>query len=707
MDILIIFDNISQNYKWCNTFNTIKRWIIYWLNNIIIKKNLKSLTIGKTYPNPLIIRLENDELKIENIIDLFDSIIVKKTQIYECINIKYIFDMCCNNNKIIIKDDKSTYLNIFVFSSILELILADNHQQYIKDCLINNKIVNIKFVNFAYKKCLPINSKIIEKIINPKYVNNYELYVEISQLLNLSPTKNNFNNQDSNINEIFEKLFEIEFENYKKSHWSETSITNDVGIIYSNYIEILNQQKNSNFENMSGSCINFIKYCINWVRIKLLEKFNNINFNIPQPIITSDLTSDYILEIIKFYDLVYTKILSHRITKSKKKSNFNLKKINLLDFSDIKLTSFQNDDSTNYLYSNTTMTNWKQEYEHLNPFGLILKYTPHNLSYKGIFECNILTTYPNIMISSISNNWLSLFDYYQLILADIDISTKNSFCVNDYVFVDNLHGDSNIMLPIYINSEHWKLVKKYWSHHISFINEAFEFDYIKKMDNIYFMTIIKTINLISSIKCNQNIIRLFIYILRTSIQICIDNKYSYNNKANYDNYFNLLLNTKDLQSFNNIFIDYLIRIIQSILTSNIKIQELNDDIDKLIVCFIKHLIIFDETVNIDLIKDMNYEEKIKKIEEIEEKINLNILCFYELKKDLNYFWNLMNKIYSIKKFNQLIKYLDNNNGCLPLIEDELNCEIIKTIINKFNNESQSNIVLDIKSLIKNTGLIVI
>lgn len=721
MDILIIVDNISQNYKWCNTFNTIKRWIVYWFNNNLIKNNIKSITIAKTFPEPKIIRLDDDSLKLENIINIFDSIIVKKTQTYNCINIKHIFDICSKNifiksleskktiienKKIIIEDNgEYKYSDIYVFSSILETKLTEDNIKYINDSLNNDNITNIKFVNFAYKKFLPTQPKIIEKIINQKHVDNYELYTQVSQLLNLKPESNDFNKNDSNISDTFEKLFEIEFVNYKKSHWSENPITKDIGDIYLNYIDVLNQNKNIQYENMSEPCINFIKYCINWIRIKLLEKFNNINFNIPVPKINQNLANECVLENIKFYELVYPKILSQHIGKLNKKYNFSLGKIKQIDLADIELKIFPNDDSTNYLYSNTTMTNWKQEYENLNPFGIILKYTPSNYSYRGLYDYDILTTYPNMMISSISNNWLSLFDYYQLVSADIDTSTKTKFSIGDYLFIDNLHGDSNIMLPIYINLDHWKLAKKYWSYHMSFINEAFEFDYVKKMDNIYFLTMFKTINIISNTKCNQNIIRLFIYILRTCIQICIDNKYSYNNKADYDKHFNTLLNSEDLQSFNKIFIDYLIRVIQTILTSNIQLQELSDNINKVILCYIEHLIKNEYCVeDLKKINAMNNEEKKRELEHLEEKINLNILCFLELKKDIEFFWNFMKKIYSIKKFNQLIKFLDKYNGCLPVLEEDLNCGIIEKIINCLIN-MQSNAVLNIKELIISTGLI--
>jgi hypothetical protein len=724
MDVLIITDNITQNYNWAYTFNTIKRWIIYWLNENFIKNNFNSITIGKTYPEPKLIKLDKDNLNLANVIDLLDAIIIKKTEEYTCINIKYIIDMCSENNhlkssddnKIIIKNkniiiedtksDNPKYSNIFIFSSILQCEFTNDNILYIKDCLSNDNIQSINWVNFSYKKILPNEPKLIETIMGLKHIDNYDFYIRISNLLSLNPNKCDWVKKDSNINDIFEKLFEIEFENYKKSHWSENPMEKNVSNCYFDYLESLN--KNIGIDGISCSCLNFTKYCVNWIRTKMLANISDINFNIPGPKVNDKVYTEYVVEIIKFYELVYPKILAHHMKKSNKKYSFNLKKLNQLDFTDIKINNYPNDDSTNYLYSNTTMTNWKQEYENLNPFGLLIKYYASGFSYKGIYEHDILQTYPNMMISSISNNWLSLFDYYQLISADIDSSTKNKFNINEYEFIDNLHGNTNIILPLYINSEHWKLVKKYWYYHMSFINQAFEFDYVKKMDNIYFLTIIKTINVLSSTKCNQNIIRLFIYILRTGIQICIDNKYSYNNKTDYDKYFSLLKGTENLLSFNKSFVEYLIRVVQSILTSNISSVELANNFNKLAEIYFKHLINSEVSEqNWILIKAMSDEYKLKEIELWEEKYSLNILCFTELKKDLIFFSNLMNKIYSVKKFNQLIKFLDKNNGCLPILEGDFNCELVDSFINEcvVENQPSESMDIDIKKIVISTGIL--
>lgn len=748
MDILIIIDNISQNYKWCKNFNTIKRWIIYWMNENLKNGNLKSFSVGKTYLEPCLMKLENDNLKIENIIVLLDSIVIKKTEVYNCVNIKNIFDMILQNkfikqfeykkiinenksvtfdnddtileiknriadNKrikkknIIIEEekDKNNYTDIYVFASIIELILTTENIKYIKDSLVDNKIPNVNFINFSKKKVISIDPKILEKSIFLQNVDNYELYVEMSQLLNLKPQLNDFTKNDLDVCDILLKLYEIEFENYKKSNWSEDPISKNIANIYFNYVENLNQTKQSNFEISNGTYVNFIKHCINWVRMIFLEKNNNINFNIPSPNINSELMSDYVVEIIKFYQLVYPKLLFYHVEK--KKYSFTLKKLSQLNFSNIKIKNFINDNSTNYLYSSTTMSNWKQEYENLNPFGIFLKYDLSPVSHRGIYEHDIISTYPNMIISSISNNLISLFDYYQLISADIDTSTITKFNINDYIFIDNLHGNSNIMLPLYINSEHWKITKIYWTYHMSFINGAFEFDYVKKMDNIYFLVFIKMINTICNVKYNQNISRLLFYILRTTIQICIDNKYSYNNKSDYDKYYNLLLTSCNQEIFKKTFIDYLIRLIQAILTNNIQISEINEHMNCLFCVYIKHTIKIDH--NNDYFENINklpIDEKIKEIEYLNNKFNLNILCFSELKKDMLFLSEFMTRIFSIKKFNKLINFLDKNNGCLPIFEDDLNCNIIDSIVCELIIKNNS-FIIDGNDIVKKTGLIVI
>ena len=743
MDILIVIDNISQNYKWTSTFNTIKRWLIYWLNHFLLNNKLNSISISKTFPEPIIIRLEEDKLKIENIISAFESIIIKKSETYDCVSIKHICDIINNkvtsskskiiknSEKITIEDDNNiselseifdfssivqstsltvkktkdkitikdtdipSYSDILVFSSITNAIITDENLKYINISL--TKINKATIINTSNKPIFKNIPKITEFVV--KHLDNTCLYTELSTIINFVVPINDFSKADITSSDILNKLYEIEFEIHKRSHWTQEPIKKELMDIYFSYVEKLYDENKEIFTN-------FIKFCRNWVRMTILEKVNNINFNIPEPKIINDLLMDYSIEIIKFYNFAYPKMLSYHTSKPNKKYSFNLKKINQIDFSDIKISNFQNDESTNYLYSNTTLTNWKQEYINLNPFGLFISYSASILAYKGIFTNDILSTYPNMLISSVSNNWISLFDYYQLVSADIDSSTKTVFNINEYTFIDNLHGSSNIMLPVYINQEHWKITKKYWSFHLSFINQAFEFDYNKKMDNIYFLTIIKNINNLVNLKNNQNTIRLFFYIFRTCIQICIDNKYSYNGKADYIKHYNYLIESKDLNTFDKNFMDYLIRLVQVILTNNITDTELNDNVLAILYIYITCRIKTDFTNEaLDEINAMNDENKNKEIEELTNKYSLYILCFSELLKDMNFFNNLVKYIYSIKTFNKLLKYLDKLNGCLPINEDDLNCEIIDAfLISQYKKINDYGIVNQTDVIIK-TGLV--
>ena len=109
------------------------------LNNLV-KNNFKSVTIAKTYPEPKLIKLIGNELNLSNIIVLLDSIIIKKTEIYNCVNIKYVFEMCSKNtylnvpdtNKIIIKSKKI----------IIEAVKEDFRAiEYASDDLKNDKDV--------------------------------------------------------------------------------------------------------------------------------------------------------------------------------------------------------------------------------------------------------------------------------------------------------------------------------------------------------------------------------------------------------------------------------------------------------------------------------------------------------------------------------------------------------------------------------------
>ena len=335
------------------------------------------------------------------------------------------------------------------------------------------------------------------------------------------------------------------------------------------------------------------------------------------------------------------------------------------------------------------MTNWIDEYNEYNPYGILIKYNISKNSYKGLIDekSTIIKTFPEMIIDSVSNNWISLNDYYQLIISyknEDDYENNNSvdkFNLNNFKINDAIHGESNIMLPLYINKNHWNLTKSLWKYHISFINNSFESEYNKKMDNIYYLVLLKQfINLLDKNIIPDNKIILFIHILRSTIQVSIDNKYINTISSEYSRYFIYLIDLdkkfqgKNLLELN--LIDYIIRYIQY-CTSNNDITKLEKDLS----------IIREILLN-------NYKKKILsgqddlKLSEIKNDFILDNTNWLNLEITLIKFAKVINSIYKIKGFNQFIKFVDKTNSYLMADsdnKDDITCNNIKNIINNYNN----------------------
>jgi hypothetical protein len=375
----------------------------------------------------------------------------------------------------------------------------------------------------------------------------------------------------------------------------------------------------------------FIKKTIKLLNMILLEYKDNVDFGIPDILINLSYSDNINVQGINiFYKYIYQKILNFHLSKKYKKGySLTIKKMNQININNYKIINNTEilDDSIEYLSSNASMTNWKEEYDNLNPFGILLKYNADIFSYKGIYDhkLTILSGYPNSILSSITNNFIAMYDYYQLILSEFTANTNDDidnpdpfptstlskiFNINDYKIVDNLYGTTNIMLPIYICKEHWALVKNFWTWHLTFINNAFEFDYYKKMDNIYFLALLESIKTIKKLNPDINSIRLFIYLMRTALQICIDNKYSHNISNDYEKYKNILTNSLDINVFTFNFIDYIVRLIQLILNGGLEPDELILDINNIFIKYIKYTLFVDIT---ELIPDVQNEPIIENL----------------------------------------------------------------------------------------------
>lgn len=651
MKILLIFDNLSCNKKWGNLLNTIKRWMLYYLNNEIINNNIEFIKIIKSNPYKELV-LENPILNnnINEIIKFFSDIIYKYSTDNNIINLLNLID------------DKIEYNEIIIFS-LQENLYNEEVNEKINEKLNNENIKNIKIFNFNYTNIFYCPDKINNEIIIDKLVskniqeviinNKINDYIEIINIINnnllLIKDYSSKNNLDE-IQKILKEYYEIECEIIK-------NLNNPIQ--YNELLERLNLAKNENV---------FLKYCYNLIKNKL------INLN-TKKIITNnfDNNSKIFKYIFDFYEIIYPKIYSE-LAKNNLIYEFS---INNPDINDIIMNeytlSLKKDDTGSFLNSSISMTNWKDEIIDLNCFGFMINYKISKLAYKGFISDNetILSNYPNIFVNNISNNFVSINDYYQLIINHLEEEPDFQFNLNNFEVVDNLHGNTNIMLPLYINKEHWIITKKIWNFHFTLINNCLEPYYKRKMDNIYFYVLLKYFNTLlgkNKITLEYNItsIRLFMYILRTTMQICIDNKYCFNILSDYNKHKEILLVSEDLKKFKNIFNEYLIRLLQIIITS--KYDNINVKTDLL---SIKKKFL-----------ELKLEKKNVNEELIDNLINEQILNFIDLENDLIKLSIFMNELFKIKGFNQFIKILDNDNGLILDNSSPINYSVIKDIFKK-------------------------
>ena len=714
-NLYIYFDNTT--YKFNNIiYNYIKRFIVYEIiNKKYINNEYDDIFLFKTSPDIVKIKLnnKNDIEDVSNILFSINNVIYKYYKIYPSMNFKNIIDSI---EKIEL-DEPDKENDIIIICSIDKIdSFNDGNKIYISD-KINKFKSNIKFINISNSKFL----NIISNKINEFFIDIKNLKIENMFLKDIFSLK-----QDNYPINIFEKYFCFN-ENNKVdiSIDIDNSIELYEYILYLSYIEkilLLNLDNIEQLENLkkynngleikinsTNNCLlNIIKSYQNSIK-NIQCRFSESNIKIPIDKLNDIQTNSYIKYILEFYEIVYPKIFKYNLKIS---NTFNLKKsININDnkTSLIKLDNFIsidesdiNDLSLDYLKSTLSLTNWLEEYNNLNPFGIIIKFIPNKYSYKGIIDLNssIIKTYPNMVLDNVTTNWVSMYDYYQIILSEFESSEsendydyvnkdKTIFNIGNFNIIDKIHGDGNIMLPVYINKNHWGLTKSIWNYHMSFIFNSFEFEYTKKMDNIYFLSLLKHIkNLKDSNLNNSKLnIRLFCYLLRTSIQILIDNKYLHGISSEYPKQFNNLLKIENIEN-NSILSEWIIKLIQLIVSNGDSEKIAKDILTIRNLLFNKSIIKNYKMDYWDLINNQD-TPKCKIINELDILKN-NVLeeniCWLYLEHDLILLNKIIKSIYLIKGFNQFIKQIDKTNGYLNE-QDLTNIDLktFTTIIKNINS----------------------
>jgi hypothetical protein len=642
MKLLLLIDNISYNKKWGTILNFVKKWFIYYLNNEIIQNNIEQLKIIKLFPKTeLILDLKNNNMKIENIIKFFSGIIFKNIM---------------SNTDLLSLIDNSIDYDLIIIFSLRKIQFCPNIYEYIEMSYIKNILVfNFDNAKLTHDSVLGTKELIIKKAVKNFYevfltnnINSFDKMIEtINNRINIINDKLNVINNFDDFNNLQKLLINL----YK----IECSIFNNVykyqPIDIESLLLTLNSYDISGFNNEDYYM--FLKYTINFIKT-ILKNYYNSNI-----ISNSFNDSDKIFKhIFDFYQIVYPKI--HQVLKEDNLLfDFDISSVNM-NINDIKDKDFtnllKNDTSESYLNSIISMTNWKDELADLNCFGLLLKYNikkgikiKNNKNPNFVKYYSIIYEYPNIFVSNISNNFISINDYYQLILNHLTEVPEFIFNLNDFEIIDSYHGNTNIMLPLYINKEHWYIFNKIKRYHLSLINNYLEPYYNSRMDNIYFFVLLKSFNTMI-LKNSIDSIYLTIYILRTAMQICIDNKYCLKIKNEYNHYFNNLLSCPELYNFNKIYNDYLVRLIQLIITSKVDVLKIYNDLENI----------------------KEYYISINK-----EYDNCNYLALHN---DLLKLTLFMDNLFKICGFNQLIKNIDASNGILDNSNLSLNLTVIKNII---------------------------
>jgi hypothetical protein len=692
-NLLIFFDNTS--FKINNIIlNYLKRLIIY---EIIYKKMYKNeidnVYIYKTKPSFMMYKIIKDnDTNISELLNIINNVIYKKYDSYYNLSFKNILDKIEEFEK----KTTTTKNKIIIICSI-------DSEDYFPES--NVKIMDNKFSTFKSEiKFINISKYSFFNNLCPKID---EIFIDIKE----------FKVENLNIQQIFNWKSDFDYVKYansivvgkeKEKEKDNNSLNLDVDkdnnlLNYLLFIDCVEKKIISNGKNKLEKNIDdleLIKKIMeknllseNHVIINILKSFQKSIYNLiyriydsyyklPTENLDVYLSQSYIKYILEFYEIIYPKIYKNNISIMSNKNkiinnNNETSKISLKILPKLN----QNDKSIEYLRSTLSLTNWNEEYNNLNPFGFLIKYNPCKFTYKGILDFNssIIKTYPNIIVNSITTNWVGVYDYYQLILSDFieksnNYSTidKENFNISNFNILDIIQGDGNVLLPVYINQHHWKLTKCIWSYHISFINNCIEPDYNKKMDNIYFLTFLKIFDNLKQNDKNLNIksmIRLFCYLLRTCIQILIDNKFLHSVKKDYPKYLELVLKTEKIEKNTNIS-DWIIRLIQLIISNECDGDELEKDLGTITTHIFNKYIIANYKMDFwETINDSNtLSDKInQELDLLKNNVLQDNICWLLFNHDIRIINKIVKQIYSITGFNQFIKSIDSTNG---LVQEE-------------------------------------
>ena len=399
-----------------------------------------------------------------------------------------------------------------------------------------------------------------------------------------------------------------------------------------------------------------------------------------------------ITEITEYYNKIENKFNNKQIQKkhiSTIKKNIDIiidikKEIDIIKNKYHQELNNYNMESFDFFTSNISLTNWLEEIEINSSMGLLYKINTTELGKIGFLS--------NVQILNTTTTFISTKDYLDSIISRMEITNSNGNLNNINIFTGANIGDSNAVIPIYINKHHWKIASTYIKPLLSIAIAHHPYGWEKSFNNIYFIILISmTKQCYHTNNLNEKWIKTYFIVMRTCYEIIKENKYNIDKLVKkYIDDLSLGIHTK----FNiNVLLG-------QILCSDTKIELLNEIIEKMffnILISKKIKLMGYHTKYIEYLKDMNTIDEIK--HDLDECFNQINTQFNEEFKSIIYVYEIKKILNNVNTINQIMKEIDDNNSLITNDIIKLIRENIKEHIIDISNLYQiRNIDLDWKAV---------
>jgi len=361
--------------------------------------------------------------------------------------------------------------------------------------------------------------------------------------------------------------------------------------------------------------------------------------------------------------------------------------------------------SCDYFNSPITLSNWYEEFKIGSAIGLLIKIKINNLVKLGVsknvkFENITSTFYPVTDYITCTNEYFEkkqgMSNNQQSNNQQSNNQKNNKFGnLNDKIVLSGTSiGDSNAVIPLYINKYHWQIAKQYINPILGIIFAHNPFGYCNKHKSFMFSVFaIMTTKIFTDTSCiNHKWLNSYIAYLRTCTEICFENKYQNGIRRLIENF----VKNPSNRIVTDVFYDDVF-ISQTLSTGYI----LSDDMIKMLIHYIieesaRHQLKTDkmDMQYLEYLKTMFEIDNVDKLKnEIDDTINklfnnmnyhlVVIVSFYKMNKILNNFYKLFGS------FNKFLKSIETGFG---LVDESYINNLIKDINdNKFSINSFKDI----------------